>query len=51
MAILMIGLMLFYFVSILLAKIATVVLLIVAILVALFWRRPQKTHAGHPLPP
>jgi hypothetical protein len=52
MAVLMIGLMLFYFVSLLLAKIAMAVLLVVAILIALTGnRRPKKIHPGHPLPP
>ena len=50
MAVLMIGLMIFYFVSLLLAKIAMAVLLFVAILVALTWSRPKKNHPGHPLP-
>jgi hypothetical protein len=50
MAVLMIGLMLFYFVSLLLAKIVMAVLLVVAILVALTGSRPQKNHPGHPLP-
>jgi hypothetical protein len=52
MAVLMIGLMLFYFVSLLLAKIAMAVLLVVAILVALTGgRKPKKIHPGQPLPP
>ena len=52
MAVLMIGLMLFYFVSLLLAKIAMAVLLVVAILIALTGgRRPKKNHPGRPLPP
>jgi hypothetical protein len=50
MAVLMIGLMLFYFVSLLLAKIAMAVLLVVAILVALTGGRPKKNHPGRPLP-
>ena len=49
-AVLMIGLMLFYFVSLLLAKIAMAVLLVVAILVALIGRRFKKNHPGRPLP-
>jgi hypothetical protein len=53
MAVLMIGLMLFMFVSLLLAKIAMGVLLVVAILVALMGggRKPKKIHPGQPLPP
>ena len=52
MAVLMIGLILFYFVSLLLAKIAMAVLLVVAILVALACgRKPKKIHPGQPLPP
>jgi len=52
MAVLMIGLMLFYFVSLVLAKIAMAVLLVVAILVALMGGgKPKKEHAGRPLPP
>ena len=52
MAVLMIGLILFYFVSLLLAKVAMAVLLVVAILVALTGgRRPKKIHPGQPLPP
>ena len=51
MAVLMIGLTLFYFVSLLLAKIAMAVLLVVAILVAIIGsRRPKKIHPGRPLP-
>ena len=50
MAVLMIGLMLFYFVSLLLAKIAMAVLLVVAIVVALTGGRPKKNHPGRPLP-
>ena len=50
MAVLMIGLMLFYFVSLLLAKIAMAVLLVVAILVAVTGSRPKKNHPGRPLP-
>jgi hypothetical protein len=52
MAVLMIGLMLFYFVSLVLAKIAMAVLLVVAILIALTGgRKPKKIHPGQPLPP
>ena len=52
MAVLMIGLILFYFVSLVLAKIAMAVLLVVAILVALMGgRKPKKEHAGRVLPP
>jgi len=53
MAVLMIGLMLFYFVSLVLAKIAMAVLMVVAILVALMGggRKPKKIHPGQPLPP
>jgi hypothetical protein len=53
MAVLMIGLTLFMFVSLLLAKIAMAVLLVVAILVALMGggRKPKKIHPGQPLPP
>jgi hypothetical protein len=53
MAVLMIGLILFYFVSLILAKIAMAVLLVVAILVALTGggRKPKKIHPGQPLPP
>ena len=52
MAVLMIGLILFYFVSLILAKIAMAVLLVVAILVALMGgRKPKKEHAGRVLPP
>lgn len=51
MAVLMIGLMLFYFVSLALAKIAMAILLVVAIVVALTGgRRPKKIHPGRPLP-
>jgi hypothetical protein len=52
MAVLMIGLILFYFVSLILAKIAMAVLLVVAILIALMGgRKPKKEHAGRVLPP
>ena len=51
MAVLMIGLILFYFVNLLLAKIAMAVLLVVAILVALTGGRSKKNHPGRPLPP
>jgi hypothetical protein len=53
MAVLMIGLILFYFVSLILAKIAMAVLLVVAILVALMGggRKPKKVHPMQPLPP
>ena len=53
MAVLMIGLMLFMFVSLLLAKIAMAVLLVVAILVALTGGRPPKEESpgAAPLPP
>jgi len=51
MAVMMIGLMLFYFVSLALAKIVMAVLLVVAIVVAFTGgRRPKKIHPGHPLP-
>jgi hypothetical protein len=50
MAVLMIGLMLFYFVSLLLAKIVMAVLLVLAILIALIGGRPKKNHPGRPLP-
>ena len=50
MAVLMIGLMLFYFVSLLLAKIVMAVLLVFAIVVALTGSRPKKIHPGRPLP-
>ena len=49
MAVLMIGLIVFYFISLLLAKIVMAVLLVVAILVALIGRRPKKIHPGRPL--
>jgi len=51
MAVLMIGLMLFYFVSLVLAKVAMAVLLVVAILIALTGGRHKKIHPGRPLPP
>jgi hypothetical protein len=50
MAVLMIGLIVFYFVSLVLAKIAMAVLLVVAILIALIGGRPKKIHPGRPLP-
>ena len=51
MAVLMIGLMVFYFISLLLAKIVMAVLLVGVILVALIGRRrPKKIHPGHALP-
>ena len=49
MAVLMIGLMLFYFVSLLLAKIAMAVLLVVAILIALIGSRRPKDSPGSPV--
>jgi len=50
-AVLMIGLTVFYFISLILAKIVMAVLLVVVILVALVGsRRPKKIHPGRPLP-
>ena len=51
MAVLMIGLMVFYFISLLLAKIVMAVLLVGVILVALIGRRPKKIHPGRPVAP